>query len=531
MIRKKSLGVFLGVYSLSAVEIENQKTYRTFSAVYNSPESADSKSDQNVSNEIKITAVLQKNLRDLKVTATDVSLSLPSQDIIFRSFSIPWMTPSEIKSVVDFESRKYIPFKLADLTYTFHPIVMTNKQEKSIRVLLTAIKSDVLDGYCRILENSGLHIKFIEPSPVSLLRVLVFKKLLPRNQRIVIVQSDDKEGKIIIIDQGIPQFIRDFQLFSSGGESDSAAQTPDLFNVRLFNEIKISLDYYARQNPQEKVNAILTLLAQENNDLSQLLGKEFGLPVTSLNAQSILNTPSPITVDLLSAYGIGLKSLVALPVAFDLPRKMVVRSQRAISPLEKILLDLNYILLAQVSAICFVVVVTSFFLFSQPVNEQKKKLSAFTVQQGNFESSSKEDIKKRHQETMDKWAGYKSVRTKSDVFFFLSTIPKLLPEGTWITNLTIDFIDQSSNQGNPPGATPQSPEGKNLKWPGTKVTLNLTGRVFVENTNHQLRMVKMLVANLKEDKEFASFFEDINFTANASNITKYPLTLFNVKCK
>lgn len=517
---KKILGVFWGTSSFSAVEITNPKSYKVFSSNYDSEAPADTPPDKTVSEEIKKTALLQKNLRDLKISTTDVHLSLPSKDIIFRSFTIPWMSPSEIKSVVDFESRKYIPFKLSELTYTFHPIVL-GKQEKSIRILLTAIKTEILDGYCKILENSGLQIKGIEPSPVSLLRVLISKKLLPRSQRIVIVQADSKEGKIIIVDQGIPLFIRDFQLASMGGESDSTAQTQDLFNVRLFNEIKISLDYYARQNPQEKVNAILTLLSQENKDLVQLLGKEFGLPVTSLDLQTILNNPqSPPTFDVLSAYGIGLKGFVVLPATFDLPRKMAVAA-KAISPLEKIILDLDYPVLLQVAALGVVMIFLTLFLSTQPVNEQKKILANLSRQQIGFEKMNKTDIEGKKKEAVDKLAAYKAVRVKSNILFLLSSLPSFLPDGSWLTNLTIAPVTES----------PNSAYKSDNKLFGAQVRLDMEGRVFLNDSYQQMHTVQKIVEKLKQDKDFATFFKDISSNAIASTIEKYSVTQFKVNCK
>src|SRR5882672_1488986 len=242
MAVNKQLGVFFGHNSLSLVETDNQDPGKYFSAPHNLFDNVDPTQGKIVPDDIKITAIIQKSLRDLKITSSDASLSLPTKDIIFRSFVIPWMMANEIDGVVEFEARKYIPFKLEELTYSYHPVTIAEKNVKRIRILFAAIRNDILEKYCGILEQSGLKISYVEPGVVSLIRVLVFKKLIPLDQRIAIVQTNDKEGKIIIVDHGLPHFVRDFQLQPAAASKPE--NDPELLKARLFNEVRISLDYY-----------------------------------------------------------------------------------------------------------------------------------------------------------------------------------------------------------------------------------------------------------------------------------------------
>ncbi len=529
---KKYLGVFFGKNSLSIVETEEQEPIKFFTADYDLFEqgSTGRNSPMSVSPEIKLTAILQKTLREQKITSLEAGLSLPSKDVIFRSFPIPWMPANEIKQVVDFESRKYVPFKLSELSYIYHPVTIPDKINKALRILFTAVKNDVLENYCKILVNAGLRVKYIEPAPISLIRVLTFKKLIPRGQRIAVVQADENEGKIIIIEQGIPQFIRDFQLGPVANEPDKPAQNKDSSNFKLFNEVKISLDYYGRQNTRDKVSGIITLSESEDktNEFSESFRKELGIPVTTLNAKSILNTQSVNTIDLLNAYGMGLRNTVPLAVSFDLQRKIEGKSSEE-SGLQEIT-PVNYRSFAKIAIVCLVLIAMTFGLSNLSIEDQKRKLQAFKKQAGIFQDLNEDGIEKKVQEIIQKQAMYKNTPVKSDVTFFLNIIPRFLPQGTWLKELTINFSPEStdstsfSKSGKSRTTLSQSQKEKQVK-------INLTGYAFVENVNQQLRLVKNLISNMKNDKEFMRFFKNVNFTTETMDLDGYTVTYFKINCE
>ena len=528
---KKYLGVFFGKSSLSVVETEDQHPAKFFTTDYNLFEqgSTEHSSPKSAPLEIKLTAILQKTLREQKITSTEAGLSLPSKDVIFRSFTIPWMPANEIKQVVDFESRKYVPFRLSELSYTYYPVTIPDKINKAIRVLFAAIKNDVLENYCKILTNGGLRVKFIEPAPISLIRVLTFKKLIPRGQRIAVVQADESEGKIIIIDQGIPQFIRDFHLGPVVNGPDKPAENKDFRNLKLFNEVKISLDYYGRQNTRDKVNGIITLSESEEktNEFSERFGRELGIPVTTLDAKSILNTQSVNTIDLLNAYGMGLRNAAPLAVSFDLQRKIEGRPPEE-SGFQEIT-PLNYRSFVKMAVICIVLIAATFGLSNLSVEEQRRKLESIKKQAGIFQDLSEEDIEKKVQEIIQKQAVYKNVSPKSDAAFFLNMIPRFLPQGTWLKELTVNFSVESTDSKNSAKsgsshAIPQPQEEKQVK-------VNLTGYAFVENINQQLRLVKNLISNMKDNKEFMRFFKNVSFTTETMDLSGYAVTYFKINCE
>ena len=118
---------------------------------------------------------IKNALKKQKISTTTVNLSLPINDIIFRSFVIPWMQQREVNNVVEFEVGKYIPFSLGELSYCYYPITFQENEQKQIRIIFVAIKKDALENYVSVLEAASLTVGIIEPSAVSLIRALSFK--------------------------------------------------------------------------------------------------------------------------------------------------------------------------------------------------------------------------------------------------------------------------------------------------------------------------------------------------------------------
>ena len=225
------------------------------------------------SGSVDLVTTIEEAFRQNNLGPSTVHLSLPTNDIIFRSFIIPWMQTSEIKGVVEFEVNKYIPFSLNELAFSYHPTTITEEGIKRIRIVFVAIKKQTLDNYTNILEQAGLSVGLVEPASISLMRSLEFKNLIPKDKTIAIVEQGESLGKIIIIDKEIPQFVREFQLKITTATGQEENDSKAIY-TRIINEIRISLDYFSRQNTHLDVKEILFLSAAPNlEEVAQKLGR------------------------------------------------------------------------------------------------------------------------------------------------------------------------------------------------------------------------------------------------------------------
>ena len=313
MAGQGKLGVFWGQDGLSFVEAmkgtPTHKAFLSFSSF------RDAQGAVPVTQDARLLEEIQKTVRNNAFTSTDIYFSIPSKDIIVRWFVIPWMRPYEIQGVVAFEVRKYLPFPLEELVYTYYPSTITQSGMKQIGVVFVGIRKETFQYYARVLTQSGLNVIFCEPSSMSLLRVLVFRKALDPQQNTAILQINGDGGEIDIVSGGFVKFVRDFSL-SSGGTA-AFQDTEDFARAKLYNEVRISLDFFNRQHSEE-VTRIIALTTADNRGLANGLMEDLGSAVVPVDVSQMVGGADQVGVGALSAFGITLSGDVPEVIDFNI---------------------------------------------------------------------------------------------------------------------------------------------------------------------------------------------------------------------
>ncbi|MCX5681766.1 MAG: pilus assembly protein PilM, partial [Candidatus Omnitrophica bacterium] len=307
MSMKKQIGIFWGPESLSLAETQRDQLIFAATIPRQIPTSSEPSTGlQNVTapENIHLTAAVQRLIRELKINKPNVHLAIPMRDIIFRTFSLPVMNPQEIENAVMFEAPRYIPFKLNELFYTYHAVAFTEKDVKKNQILFLAIRRDTFDQYIKTLEDAELEVSFAEPSVLALLRILAIKKLAKSNQTIALVQASDTQGVVMIANHQIPQFIRDFNLFKTIASSPSEPELKSL-TERILNEVRISLEFYARQNkaahPENRIEQIYVFASQNASEIAQGLRTDLGIKATFLDINDIFPYENSLPPDMANA--------------------------------------------------------------------------------------------------------------------------------------------------------------------------------------------------------------------------------------
>ena len=95
--------------------------------------------------EIELLAFMQKAIRDSRLDTRDVVVALPPKDLIIRFFEMPNIPRSEVLAGINFEMKKYIPFKIEELAYDFQYRV--KQKANIIEVILCGIRQAPLEKY------------------------------------------------------------------------------------------------------------------------------------------------------------------------------------------------------------------------------------------------------------------------------------------------------------------------------------------------------------------------------------------------
>jgi|GEM_PF-905524 len=529
---KRELNVYFGTDSICLTETHGHRVIHHAETAHSFFGDAELLSVANPETDIKLSAIIQKFLYEKGIKATCVNLSLPSREIILRSFFIPWMTSAEVKGVVEFEARRYIPFRLDELIYVYHATTIFEKKVKRIHILFVAVRKDLFERYRLILEQAGLRIAFAEPSIASITRLLLFKKAIHPKQRVVIIQADQKEGLIIIVNQGVPQFMRDFSLLETTAKNFQN-ETAFLTN-RITNEIRISLDYYRRLHTFDTIDKILLTHSHAVPIAAETLEAEFKIPTTALPLRSLINSEEEVELGALSAYGAGLHAAYTYRFKSDFSKAVNTIEKPASSHhLSLPQGQPNYATCIKLAVFC----ILSLYLFSSLTkgrNDAKQAaLRELTGRAGVYESSKTADIERKYADVKSRLNTYKRIVLKSNVSFFLRKIPKYLPNEVWLASFNMTYKDNLSVSRAPESVSAKSGVSTgSAAAPLTEITVDLAGYAYDSDKNREIAHVNAFLANLKSDAELKNSFSTITLSGvKKQAVDENTATSFQISCK
>ena len=504
MLGSRKLGLFWGQDGFVLVETDGNLPVQAVAAPFgDAVKRSDSPFSSDLTEEIQIVALLQKNLRDRRIDASRVFLSLPFKDVILRSFVVPSVKPEELGGLVEFEAKKYLPFDVKELAFVYYPLPVVDNKIRKLRIIFYAIRKDVLEKYERICAQANLAVAGAQPAAVDLARALFSRNLMRLDQRIAVLYIDGHAGRMMFFDKGIIQFMREFSLLAPGGEG---APDMEVVKSRLLNETRNSMDYYSRQFSKDKLNEVIVLGPEGTKDLAQLIGNDLGLPVKyflpSLNVPLLEGTG----VEGLCAFGACVSNVPASLPAFNFSQKKpVAAAQNKVFGLS---FDVKEFMPALQAGVACVEVLAAAFAGAQwKLKALLSKITDLSSAQGEMLAMNVEDIQQKIAGNTDKLKGYKKIRTKTDVALLLVHAVRVLPEGMWLKDLSVRY-----------GAD-------------DKVTMDIAGYAYAADLNKQLRSVNALVAALRSSKELSGAISSVQLTSmQRQDINNVAVTSFVISC-
>jgi Tfp pilus assembly protein PilN len=508
MPTQNKLSLFWGYDKFHFVETVNNIPTQIFSTPFEPAYHTTFSSTRETTKGIHLAEIIQTAIRNRGISTNQISIALPSKDIIFRSFVVPWMQSSEIKGMVEFEAAKYVPFKLDELYFTHHAMAFTENKKRQIIILFAAIKKDILDSYCSVLEHCGLHINFIEPASMSLIRALAYTKNLSKTDTVAIIDSEDIAGRIIIVENNVPQFVREFPLLNQQDDNKGQAAT----NARLFNEVRISLDYYSRQHPHKTIKKIIILSARGSDHLLDSLSSYLRVPVSILKSQDVLKTTESIATGAIIPYGTCLRQTTLTNIRFDLPWKSRTTADTLGFSSDETAPDYKKVWLT--AFICAAVILGSLNLTKQTIQNYQNKVSSLKTELGAFEGADINQLSSKNSVLSENLKEYQGLRDSSEIYKYLSLITHLLPEGVWLNTYALNYTSNVITVG------------------GSNMEIQMSGFVYHENIDRQIRLVNTFIQQLKSENQFSKNFKNIDLASvNRSEFERHPVTSFSITCK
>lgn len=149
------IGLDIGVQTIKAVQLSREKNKIALLAAGYIPTPGRTVNATETMEEQTLASSINRLVRDMKVSTTEVSASLPSSKVVTRVIEIPIMKEGELSSSIQWEAEQYIPWPLAKVKLDYAVLDIDSKNQK-MKVLLVAAPLALIEKYMRIITTAGL---------------------------------------------------------------------------------------------------------------------------------------------------------------------------------------------------------------------------------------------------------------------------------------------------------------------------------------------------------------------------------------
>lgn len=474
--------------------------------------------EEKVPDEVKMVALFKEELRKSRIEAKEAAFSLAGKDLIIRTFEIPVLPTDELPNAINFEVKKYLPFKVEDLIADFQ--ITMDKVNHRYQVLYVGIKKETLDKYLSIVNQLNLKINTLEYCAFSVFRLLKLINL--GNKGIVGVInmdiSEEDEVNFLILENGFVLFNRDISLTERSEEFPETQEvTSKVILEKIKTEIRLSLDYYRRRFSFKKLTKIILLGNEEYSGDFEAFFKEMDLPMQFVDTTKLIpRRQFPFSLGLLKAYGASLSDVVRTPIKINLLEAKVrlkTLKERVETGIEMgallshLSVNLRFVFLGFL--ICLFTF--GFSLYRKfPVQQELNTILSARPEVVSVNSAARLDelanIEKEYTSKIEK---LNNLITQQMYFTpILETIPRILPEQMRLTNLSYTRRDEN------------------------RAELRLQGIVYLGDANKELKLINAFVSMLKENEVLKKYFPEIGIAnIELRQMEKVTVTDFTIYCK
>ncbi|MCX5702878.1 MAG: pilus assembly protein PilM [Candidatus Omnitrophica bacterium] len=508
-----SVGIYFGPKLTSIIEAKGKKIVNNIII----PQSAISAGEleEKVPVEVRgleMVALLKEELRKNRIEAKEATICLSGKDLIIRTLEMPVLPREELKNAINFEAKKYIPFRVEDLVSDFQ--LKFDKISHTNIVLFVGIKKEVLDRYISIFKQLDIKINSIEYSAFSVLRLL---RLAGSGSKgiVGILASDlnlEDETNFIVLEDGFPLFSRDIALTSGPEDLGKPEELgPGAALEKLKTEIRVSLDYYHRKFPTKNIKKIFFLSNQDYRLNLETIMTEIGLSGQFIGISKYIGKAMPYSLSSIKGYSSSLSRAIKTDLRLNLlaakAQAGLLKEQAALPFLKGLKLDYR------VAALGLLICIAAFGYGYYRMQELRKGLYSIRSSQAavvtvnpetTYDDLTSVDSKyKIRLDTLDNL-----IKKQLYITELLDAVPAIMPKGAWLTKFSFSREQE------------------------TRLELALEGTVYLEDSGKEFEAVNRFLADLKATPNFIKYFREINISSvQRKQLDKTTVTNFLILCR
>ena len=150
-MEKGAVSVAYGTLFLSRPRIKGFRKYPFDEGKYAGPEN--------------LASAASRAIDELKAPGAEIVLSIPHEFLVVRTTELPLVVKGNITSVMSYELDRLTPFTSSEAMYDFK---IYDEEEGKLKVIIAAVRADVLKPYLDALKEKNIHPARITLSAASL---------------------------------------------------------------------------------------------------------------------------------------------------------------------------------------------------------------------------------------------------------------------------------------------------------------------------------------------------------------------------
>ena len=154
-----------------------------------------------------VTGLLGTLVKRFKFPREDTALVYSSRRMVFREADFPYMSLSDLRSTLPFQSKGMIPLPIEESELDFVPLSVLDDEQngKQLHGILVATLRSGLEKTARAAEDAGFVITSIDAGPFALARLFADAS---QEQTEAVVNVSGNCTDVIVLDHGQPAYMR-----------------------------------------------------------------------------------------------------------------------------------------------------------------------------------------------------------------------------------------------------------------------------------------------------------------------------------
>ena len=184
----------------------------------------------------------KKFISHARVRSERTVVGIPRKLAVLRFIEIPSLDKANITQLLEYEIEKHLPFSQEDVYYDFE--VMEKADENIYRVLITAVKKDLIDYLKDLFERVPLKPKIFDLSTFGIINALRFGNGFSDNKIDTLIFMGQRDIELELLQGGVLKYSR---VLSNG----------DSFIEGLSREIDIALSNIDTKGRDRKIENLI----------------------------------------------------------------------------------------------------------------------------------------------------------------------------------------------------------------------------------------------------------------------------------